>query len=121
MFSLGGLSSEDSTYVFDIAVPKLETNIFAASASNNVIKLYDKSRLKLVFNIALKKILDQAVFLTLWQTTQYQVHKNTIAALVFCPTDPNIILSASHDTTVHLWDLRTASVSQFVFSLLVLL
>lgn len=81
--------SSDSTFVFDIAVPVGAGNKFAASSSDNCIKIYSKDTVQL-------------------QTTLAGPRKR-ISGITGAKTNPNLLWSCSEDPSVTLWDLRTGS------------
>eukprot|EP00128_Syssomonas_multiformis_P013941 Colp12_sorted_trinity150504_noHs@10693 len=81
------------TYLYDV---KCSSSLLAASASNHVIKLYDP--------------------LTLSTVGTLEGHKGNIVNFSFSKSDENIIVSASNDGTVRLWDVRTRTATGTVYT-----
>eukprot|EP00048_Salpingoeca_helianthica_P005437 m.87887 g.87887 ORF g.87887 m.87887 type:complete len:371 (+) comp13599_c0_seq1:36-1148(+) len=85
------LSPQDQTYIFDmVAAPGAGT--LAVSASNHVVKVYDRNTLQL--------------------KSLFQAHAGPITSLNFSPVDANMLLTFSRDGSVKMWDLRTSQAAQ---------
>eukprot|EP00041_Stephanoeca_diplocostata_P032105 m.1020622 g.1020622 ORF g.1020622 m.1020622 type:complete len:202 (-) comp24087_c0_seq104:2855-3460(-) len=88
------LNAGDQTYVFDLVSSECSPEIIAASASNHVIKIYDRNTLTL--KSQLKK-----------------EHRCRITGIQFAHTNPNLLLSCSDDDgKICMWDIRTGDVVQ---------
>ena len=85
-YNANSFVSSFSSYVFDVvAVPG--TNLYAASASNHKIKLYDNSTFQL--------------------QAEYSGHTGTIQQIYTNPNLPSLIYSCSSDSSVRCWDIRS--------------
>lgn len=82
-----------------IAWSQLETNILATSATNGAISVWDINK-----------------FGRNKQLHVYHDHERTTHSVVFHQTDPSLLLSASQDSTLKLFDLRdpNSCVSTFI-------
>ncbi|XP_025114804.1 WD repeat-containing protein 89-like [Pomacea canaliculata] len=81
------LEKTEPHYVLDLASQSGGGDcLLAATSSNHTIRLFSRERLV--------------------QTSVLKGHEDVVSAIHFFNTDPNILLSSSHDKTVRCWDIR---------------
>ncbi|KAL8612434.1 hypothetical protein ACOMHN_008419 [Nucella lapillus] len=91
------LEKTEPHYVLGLAAQRLggKDSLLAASSSNYTVRLFSRCQLA--------------------QTNVLTGHEDVITAIQFLHDDPNLLMTASEDKTVRIWDLRT-SVSKEVQS-----
>eukprot|EP01135_Chromosphaera_perkinsii_P009054 Nk52_evm1s1591 gene=Nk52_evmTU1s1591 len=106
-FSSFGCSGATDTYVFEMAsFQGAAGTLLAASASDNTIKIFDKTR-GLLRTQSHNPVLGQL-----------QHHQDQISNICFSKQSPHLLFSSSLDRTVAVWDVRTptAPVSCYSFT-----
>jgi len=78
----------DPTYLFDLAKCPADPSVFAASASNHRVKVYDFETMKLTRALPAR-------------------HTSRITGLSFGHTSPHLLWSCSEDPSIAMWDLRS--------------
>ncbi|KAK7483045.1 hypothetical protein BaRGS_00025708 [Batillaria attramentaria] len=88
------LEQTETDYVMDIAAQTKggKDSLVAATSSNHTIRLFSR--------------------LSLAETAVLKGHEDVISGIQFLHSDPDLLLSSSHDKTVRIWDPRVSSTKE---------